>query len=159
MENQYGMCATCDQPLTDYQVQFERRVERMSYLPMGASELQAMVSVLYSKELACYCSKDCASLGIYKELQARGIKNTGGSIGPVTSCAKCGSIVDLTQPHVHYVKMEVTVKKKPSQTSLSVHDDEGLADICINCDPDGAVSAATEQSESIEHTVIPSLRA
>jgi len=159
MENQYGMCTICNQPLNDYQVQFDRRIERMSYLPMGDSELQAMVSVLYAEGLACYCSKDCANLGIYKELQDRGIKSTGGSIGPLTSCAKCGSIVDMTQPHVHYVKMEVTVNKTPSQTSLTVHDDEGLADICINCDPDGALSATTEQSEPIEHTVIPPVRA
>ncbi len=111
MENQYGMCTTCNQPLTDYQVQFDRRVERMSYLPMGDAEYQAIVSVLYGEGLACYCNKDCACLGIQKELFDRGIKNTGGSIGPVTSCAKCGSIIDMAQPHVHYVKMEVTVKK------------------------------------------------
>jgi len=159
MENQYGMCATCNQPLTDYQIQFERRVERMSYLPMGDAEYQAIVSVLYCEGLTCYCSKDCACLGIQKRLLDRGIKNTGGSIGPVTSCAKCGSIIDMTQPHVHYVKMEVTVKKKPSQTSLTVHDEEGLADVCINCDPDGALFAPTEQSEPIEHTIIPPVRA
>jgi hypothetical protein len=131
----------------------------MSYLPMSDSELQAMASVLYAEGLACYCSKECANLGVYKELQSRGIKNTGGSIGPVTSCAKCSCVIDMTQPHVHYVKMEVTVNKTPSQTNLTVHDDEGLADICINCDPDGAVSATTEKSEPIKHTVIPLLRA
>jgi hypothetical protein len=159
MENQYGMCGTCNQPLTDYQVQFDRRIERMSYLPMGDSELQAMVSVLYCQGLACYCSKDCANLGVHKELQARGIKNTGASIGPVTSCAKCGSIVDMTQPHVHYVVMEVTVKKNPSQTSLTVLDSEGLADVCVNCDPDGVLSAAIQQSEPVADIVIPPVRA
>jgi len=154
MENQYGMCATCNQSLTDYQVQFDKRVERMSYLPMGDSEYQAIVNVLYCEELACYCSKDCACLGVHKELQARGIKNTGGSIGPVTSCAKCGSIIDMTQPHVHYVTMEVKVNKTPSQTSLTVHDEEGLADVCVKCDPDGALSATTQQSEPIAHAVV-----
>ncbi len=159
MENQYGTCATCNQSLTDNQVLFDRNIERMEYLPTGPSDLQAMAIVLYGEDIGCYCSKDCACLGIQKELLDRGIKNTGSSIGPVTSCAKCGCIVDMTQPHVHYVKMEVTINKTRSQTSLTVHDDEGLADICINCDPDGALYATTEQSEPIEHTMFPPVRA
>lgn len=65
----------------------------------------------------------------------------------------------MTQPYAHYVKMEVTVNKTPSQTSLTVLDDEGLADVCINCDPDGALFAATEQSEPTAHTVISPARA
>jgi hypothetical protein len=158
MENQHGICALCNQPLTDYQVLFERRIERMEYLPMGPSEFQAMVTVLDCEDIACYCSTDCANIDVQKGLQDRGIKNTGGSYDPVTSCAKCGSIVDLTQPHAHYVKMEVTVNKTLSQNSLTVLDDEGLADVCINCAPDGALFVATEQSEPSAHTVMPPVR-
>ena len=159
MENQYGMCAICNQSLTDYQVLFDRNIERMEYLPMGPSDFQAMAIVLYAEDIGCYCSMDCANLGIQKGLQDRGINRIGTSIGPVTSCAKCGSIVDMTQPHVHYVKMEVTVNKSSEQTSLTVHDDEGLADVCINCDPEGALFAPAEQSEPIEHTIIPPVKA
>ena len=154
MENDYGMCARCNQPLTDYQLQFDRRVERMEYHPLGHSDFKAIVTVLYAEELACYCSTDCSSIGVQKELQDRSIINTGGSIGPVTSCAKCRAVIDMTQPYVHYEKMAVTVNKKPWLTSLTVLDSESLADVCINCDPDGVLLAVTQQSESIANTVV-----
>jgi hypothetical protein len=121
-------CDLCNQSLTDYQVLFDRRIERMEYLPMG-DDFQAVAFVLSCDDIACYCSTDCSSVGVQKGLQERGIHQTGTSIGPLTSCAKCGCIVDMTQPHAHYVQMEVTVNKTPTQTSLTVLHSEGLGDV------------------------------
>ncbi|WP_174626659.1 hypothetical protein [Candidatus Methylobacter favarea] len=141
-------CDLCHQPLTDYQVLFDRRIERMEYLPMG-DDFQAVAMVLSCDGIACYCSTDCSAVGVQKGLQERGISKTGGSIGPLTSCAKCGGLVDMTRPHAHYLEMEVIVHKTPTQTSLTVLYDEGLADVCINCEPDGAFLAVTQQAAAL----------
>jgi hypothetical protein len=125
-------CDLCHQPLTDYQVLFDRRIERMEYLPM-ADDFQAVAIILSCDGIACYCSTDCSAVGVQKGLQERGISKTGASIGPVTSCAKCGGLVEMTQPHAHYVSMGVFVDKTVAPVSLTVLHSEGLGDVCINC--------------------------
>lgn len=117
MANEDGTCALCSQPLTDHQVLVDRRIERMEYIPLGHSDFQAMAIVLYCEDLANYCSTDSA--GVQKELQDRGINKAGTSIGPMTRCAKCGSFVDMIQPHAHYVMMEVDVNKTSEQTIMT----------------------------------------
>ncbi|MDD5581339.1 MAG: hypothetical protein PHY16_18980 [Methylobacter sp.] len=46
-------CDLCKQPLTDYQVLFDRLIERMEYLPMG-DDFQAVAIVLSCDDIACY---------------------------------------------------------------------------------------------------------
>ncbi|WP_432744248.1 hypothetical protein ABXJ76_03810 [Methylobacter sp. G7] len=148
MENHDDICAMCHKPLTDHQVLFDQRIERMEYLPVGPG-FQAMAFVLYADDIGCYCSTTCADVGITKGLQELGIARAETSIGPITNCGKCGSIIDMIQPHVHYVQMGVTLSETPSQKTMTVTHDSGLGYVCANCDPDAVLLAASEQEQPI----------
>ena len=68
----------------------------------------------------------------------RGVKDTGGGAGPIEVCAKCGGLVDMTQPHVSYSYHDQTLEVKPWLSSIEVHYAECLAEVCIRCDGDVA---------------------
>lgn len=145
MENLF---ATCNKPLTDHQVLFDQRIERMEYLPVGP-DFQAMAFVLYADDIGCYCSSACADVGITKGLQELGINRAESSLGPITNCGKCGSIIDMIQPHTHYVQMEVALSETPEQKTMTVIHSEGLGYVCANCDTDATLLAESEQTQPI----------
>jgi hypothetical protein len=61
------------------------------------------------------------------------IKYTGSSACPVVPCARCGGLLDMTQPHVAYVVRDETEQRTPRLNSIEVHSAEGLADVCLHC--------------------------
>lgn len=141
-------CATCNKPLTIHQVLFDQRIEQMQYLPMG-TDFQSVCNVLYCDNLGCYCSPVCADVGITKGLLELGINRAKNSIGSATSCSKCGSLVDMTKPHVHYVSMEVTIISISGQKTMTVLYEYNLGYVCATCEPGAVLLAEADQTQPI----------
>jgi hypothetical protein len=110
----------------------------MKYIPINLNDFQAIAEILEGDSVGCYCSPTCAATGVYKEMESRGIKLTGGSLGPITACAKCGAQIDMTEAFVSYESMEVMSHK----SSVEVINAEGIADVCLKCDPEAFLYVA-----------------
>lgn len=134
-KNDYSNCEMCNRKLKKHFYSFDRHVEQAHY---GSDDGQTEISVLRAETVAAYCSAKCAWASIIPELAERGLKHTGGGVGPIEVCAKCGGLVDMSQPHVSYTYHDQTLDEKPWLSSIQVHDAEGLADVCIRCDGDVA---------------------
>jgi hypothetical protein len=125
-----GCCNACGKPLTERRGSFNRVVEQYRYGPQEAIE----VDVLSDESVAMYCSAECAWPAMHIYLCERDIKYTGGGAGPVVPCARCGGLLDMTQPHVAYLVRDETEHRTPWLNSIEVHSAEGVADVCLHCD-------------------------
>ena len=133
-----GCCNACGKPLTESRGSFNRVIEQYRYGPQEAIE----VDVLSDESVAMYCSAECAWPAMHIYLCERDIKYTGGSAGPVVPCARCGGLLDMTQPHVAYVVRDETEQRPPWLNSIEVHSAEGVADVCLRCE--GEMTSETE---------------
>jgi hypothetical protein len=131
----FNNCPVCNKKLSNHFYSFDRHVEVSQYKQfMGSTSL----TVLRSEPIAECCSAECAWSSIFLGLAERGLKLTGGGVGPIEVCAKCGGPVDMSEPHVSYVYHDQTFEEQPWLSSITVHYAEGLADVCIRCDGDVA---------------------
>jgi hypothetical protein len=128
----FGCCNACGKPLTERRFTLNRVIEQYRYGPQEAIESD----VLSDETAAIYCSAECAWPAMHIYLSEQDIKYTGGSAGPVVPCARCGGLLDMTQPHVAYVVRDETEQRTPWLNSIEVHSAEGLADVCLQCDGD-----------------------
>lgn len=125
----FGCCNACGKPLTERRVSLNRLIEQYRYGPQETME----GDVLRDETVATYCSAECAWPAMHIYLCERDINYTGGSAGPVVPCAKCGGLLDMTQPHVAYVVRDETEQRTPWLNSIEVHSAEGVADVCLDC--------------------------
>ena len=87
--------------------------------------------VLSDETAAIYCSDECAWTAMHIYLSEQDIKYTGGCAGPVVPCARCGGLLNMTQPHIAYVVRDETEQRPPWLNSIEVHSAEGVADVCL----------------------------
>ena len=150
----YGKCDACNKPLKARHHTFNKHVEQCFY-GQPESDDGIVCQVLSADTLAAYCSAECAWPAVLADLSSRNLSYTGGCLGPIGVCAKCGGPVLMTGPHVSYNIYDETLERKPWLTSINVHCSEGLAEVCVNCDGDvEADSRNLAEPEEIESPVV-----
>lgn len=131
----FGCCEVCGRPLAARHHSLDRHIEQLTYpSPDAAPEAPITAKVLYAESLAHYCSAICAVQGAEKALAQRGIRITLPGPGPIETCSKCGTPVDLSRPHVIYEDMELTEVRQPWLLQAQPHEVNVLAVVCDACD-------------------------
>lgn len=140
----FGRCDNCGILLSSRYFSFNRHVQQYRYIDSEKTKsVEVLVDVLMSDSLTQYCGEECAHVGAYCQLTDRGIpSDTEIAAGPIATCSKCNSPMDLTQAHIAYETMEQTEIRQPWLTTVTCHDATTVARVCSNCEPDLGVGIA-----------------
>lgn len=135
----YGRCDTCSIKVQSRYHSISRNIERYLFEVKGA-QLCVSCTVLRSDRLEEYCGEECCNVGVYCQLNDRGMEVKAIGPGPVVPCTKCGKPLDMRQPHVAYEVMDQTEIRQPWLLSVETHTSEIVARVCTICDSDLAVA-------------------
>lgn len=148
-KHDFGQCDLCDSELSAHYHSLDYLIERLNYhCPDDPDNVLATADILYADSLHCYCGPACAAIGAQAELAERGVSLLYPGGGPLEPCAKCGALVELSQPYVEYQLMELTEHRELSPVTLQPYAVETLAIVCLACDGEARRHLARAEPET-----------
>lgn len=111
----YGICQACSVALTDNQFAIALQHHTIAYKLEGETpDDQAYLEISSMATAASYCSDACCMSKLTEVLLINGIaKDSEKTLvfgGPIHPCAKCNAVVNLTEPHGAWAKLERMVE-------------------------------------------------
>lgn len=131
-------CSHCKAGFKRFVWSLDRAYERTEF-----TQPLPEVVISDSSSVAPFCSEACLKAGI-PELMAQEkvpIPIAPPDIGPIEQCAVCGSLVDMTRPHLAY---STSACKQVSMMVMEGLEYHALAVVCSTCRPVSGAAAYDE---------------
>lgn len=145
----YGRCDTCAAKVKSRYHTISRNIERYQF-DADDTKLSVTCTVLRSDRLEEYCGEECCNVGVYCQLNDRGMEIQATGPGPIVQCSKCTKPLDMRQTHVAFEVMDQTEIRQPWLVSVEPHGSEIVARLCSLCDSDLAFDEDLETEVQVE---------
>lgn len=134
----FGVCDACKKDLSATQYAVALQHHTIDYtLPGDTPDDQACLDVGHTTTFATFCSSACCKEKLPDLLISQGLAPGLAANrvfgGPLYPCAKCGGLVNLTQPHGAWTKLKKNMELVDGSLQGCAEWFDVLAVVCSSC--------------------------